>query len=127
MTDTPQVGIVRKIRPYSGLVRDQARADAPDWSQAVKDVLAPERPSAIVVMLGTNDRLALRDRAPPGKKRDANAARAGRHDTCNPAGRRGGTTGRRQPPAAGGCQIIPFTNSISAFHEWHMPFANGRF
>ena len=65
--DTPQVGFVRKIRPYSGLVRYEARADAPDWSQAVKDVLAAEKPSAIVVMLGINDRLPLRDRAPPAK------------------------------------------------------------
>jgi uncharacterized protein len=67
LADTPQVGIVRKIRPYSGLVRYEARADAPDWSQAVKDVLAPEKPAAIVVMLGTNDRLPLRDRVPPAK------------------------------------------------------------
>jgi uncharacterized protein len=67
MTDTPEIGIVRKIRPNSGLVRYEARADAPEWSQAVKDVLGPEKPSAIVVMVGINDRLPLRDRAPPAK------------------------------------------------------------
>jgi len=65
--DTPDIGIVRKIKPYAGLVRYEARNDAPDWSQAVKDVLAAEKPSAIVVMLGINDRLPLRDRAPPAK------------------------------------------------------------
>ncbi len=65
--DTPEVGIVRKVRPYSGLVRYEARSDAPDWSQAVKDVLVAEKPNAIVVMLGLNDRLPLRDRAPPAK------------------------------------------------------------
>ena len=65
--DTPEVGIVRKIKPYAGLVRYEARNDAPDWSQAVKEVLAAEKPSAIVVMLGVNDRLPLRDRAPPAK------------------------------------------------------------
>ena len=63
--DTPEIGIVRKIRPYSGLVRYETRTDAPEWSQAVKDVLAMEKPRAIVVMLGVNDRLPLRDRAPP--------------------------------------------------------------
>ena len=63
--DTPEIGIVRKIKPYSGLVRYEARPDAPEWSQAVKDVLATEKPSAIVVMLGLNDRLPLRDRVPP--------------------------------------------------------------
>lgn len=67
-TDTPDVGIVRKIKFYSGLVRyEAARADMPDWSQAVKDLLAPEKPSAIVIMLGVNDRLPLRERAPPAK------------------------------------------------------------
>ena len=65
--DTPDIGIVRKIKPYAGLVRYEARNDAPDWSQAVKEVLAAEKPSAIVVMLGVNDRLPLRDRAPPAK------------------------------------------------------------
>jgi hypothetical protein len=67
LADTPEIGVVRKIKPYSGLVRYEARADSPDWSQAIKDVLAPERPAAIVIMLGVNDRLPLRDRAPrPG-------------------------------------------------------------
>jgi hypothetical protein len=94
LTDTPQIGIVRKIKPYSGLVRYEARADAPDWSQAVKDVLAPEKPSAIVVMLGTNDRLPLRDRAPPAKSA-----------TPSPQGQ-GATTpaAPSSPPAAKGTQ-----------------------
>jgi len=65
--DTPEIGIVRKIRPYSGLIRYDVRADAPEWSQAVKDMLATEKPSAIVVMLGVNDRLSLRERAPSSK------------------------------------------------------------
>jgi len=33
--DTPEVGIVRKIKPFSGLIRYEARPDAPDWAQAV--------------------------------------------------------------------------------------------
>lgn len=65
--DTPEIGIIRKIRPYSGLIRYEVRADSPDWSQAVKDMLATEKPSAIVVMLGVNDRLPLRERAPSSK------------------------------------------------------------
>ena len=65
LTDTPQIGIVRRIKPYAGLVRYEQRADSPDWSQAVKEVLTAEKPSAIVVMLGTNDRLPLRERIAP--------------------------------------------------------------
>ena len=62
--DTPEIGIARRIKPSSGLVRYEARPDAPEWSQAVKDLLAADKPSAIVVMLGLNDRLPLRDRVP---------------------------------------------------------------
>jgi hypothetical protein len=63
--DSPEIGVVRKIRPTSGLVRYEARNDTLEWSQAVKDILATEKPNAIVVMLGLNDRVSLRDRAPP--------------------------------------------------------------
>jgi hypothetical protein len=63
--DTPEVGVVRKTRPYSGLVRYDARPDSPEWSQAIKDVLATEKPAAIVVMLGINDRLPLRESSSP--------------------------------------------------------------
>src|SRR5262249_3102739 len=60
--ETPQIGIVRKIKPDLGLVRDDARLDAPDWTKAIKDLLpASEKPNAIVVMLGVNDRAPLRD------------------------------------------------------------------
>ena len=62
--ETPEIGIERKIKPDLGLVRDDARLDAPEWSKAIKDLLATEKPSAIVVMLGVNDRLPLRDRVP---------------------------------------------------------------
>ena len=59
--ETPQIGIVRKIKPDLGLVRD-------DGMQAVKDLLpASEKPNAIVVMLGVNDRSPLRDRPPATK------------------------------------------------------------
>ena len=66
--ETPQIGIVRKIKPDLGLVRDDARSDTPEWTQAIKDLLpATEKPNAIVVMLGANDRSALRERAPAPK------------------------------------------------------------
>jgi uncharacterized protein len=87
--DTPQIGIARRIKPYSGLVRYEQRADSPDWSQAVKEVLAAEKPAAIVVMLGTNDRLPLRERiaprlaAPPAGE---NATAAPEHDQAAAGG-----------------------------------------
>jgi uncharacterized protein len=69
LADTPEIGIVRKIKLYSGLVRyEAARGEIQEWSQAIKDLLATEKPSAIVVMLGTNDRLPLRAPLPPPPK-----------------------------------------------------------
>jgi uncharacterized protein len=107
MTDTPQGGIVRKIRPYSGLVRYEARADAPDWSQAVKDVLAPEKPSAIVVMLGTNDRLPLRDRAPPPKSATPTPQGQGGATPATPPAAEATPPDADQPPAANEAQRRP--------------------
>ena len=53
---------MRKIRPYSGLVRYEAHNDALEWPQALKDTLATEKPKVIVVMLGLNDRETLHER-----------------------------------------------------------------
>src|SRR3984957_15574199 len=65
LSDTPDVGVVRNIRPTSGLVRYDAKNDALEWSGVIKDALVNEKPSAIVIMLGLNDRLPFRDRVPP--------------------------------------------------------------
>ena len=58
--DTPEIGIVRKIRPYSGLVRYEAHNDALEWPQVVKDALAAEKPKVIVVMLGVDRTVGAR-------------------------------------------------------------------
>jgi uncharacterized protein len=63
--DQPEIGVDRKIRAASGLVRYDAKNETLDWPQAIKDALASDKPSAIVVMLGLNDRLPLRDKNPP--------------------------------------------------------------
>src|SRR5580704_4395096 len=65
LSDTPDVGVVRNIRPTSGLVRYDAKNDSLEWSGVVKDALINEKPGAIVVMLGLNDRLPFRDKVPP--------------------------------------------------------------
>jgi len=89
--ETPQIGIVRKIKPDLSLVRDDARLDSPEWMQAIKDLLpATEKPNAIVVMLGVNDRSPLRERAPATKA--SNAPADGEHPS--PA-----TVGPQHPPA----------------------------
>ena len=86
--ETPQIGIVRKVKSDLGLVRDDARLDAPEWTQAIKDLLpATEKANAIVVMLGVNDRSSLRERAPPAK--EASSPSDNNHPAPAGAGERG--------------------------------------
>jgi hypothetical protein len=63
--DEPDIGVERKIRASSGLIRYDAKNETLDWPQAIKDALASQRPNAIIVMLGLNDRMSLRDKSPP--------------------------------------------------------------
>jgi uncharacterized protein len=64
-SDTPDIGVARYVKTASGLVRYDAKNDQLEWGATIKDVLAVDKPSAIVVMLGLNDRVPLRDKAPP--------------------------------------------------------------
>jgi hypothetical protein len=69
-----EIGIQRKIRATSGLVRYDPKNEALDWPQAAKDSLSNEKPNAIVVMLGLNDRVPLREKAPAPPKRNGEPA-----------------------------------------------------
>jgi uncharacterized protein len=89
LTDTPEIGVVRKIRPTSGLVRYDLRNEAAEWPPAVKETLASEQPSVIVVMLGLNDRQALRERINPKPQKQ---------ETPTPA--QGQGQGQSEAPAA---------------------------
>ncbi|HEX4410831.1 MAG TPA: GDSL-type esterase/lipase family protein [Xanthobacteraceae bacterium] len=81
--DQPDVGFERKIRAYSGLIRYDAKADTLDWWQVTKDALVPESPKAIIVMLGLNDRISIRDRPPatPPQKGEPQKGDAQKSDT----------------------------------------------
>jgi hypothetical protein len=61
-SDTPEIGIVRKSRATSGIIRYDSRNDM-DWARAAREIFAAEKPSAVVMMLGLNDRQSIRDRA----------------------------------------------------------------
>jgi hypothetical protein len=72
-SEQPEVGIVRKNRTYSGLIRYDARNDT-DWPQVAKKIIAAEHPKYIVMMIGVNDRQAIREepRASRSKERRKN-------------------------------------------------------
>lgn len=57
VTERPEVAIVKKTRTNTGFVR----ADVYDWTAQASALLAKEKATAIVVLLGINDRQVLRD------------------------------------------------------------------
>src|SRR3954462_3332059 len=63
-TERPDMGVIRKSRATSGLIKYQPKGDPADWTAAAQQILAGEKPDATVVMLGVNDRVAMRDTTP---------------------------------------------------------------
>jgi len=61
LSETPELGVVRKAKTYSGLIRYQPKGDPVDWAAAAKGILATENPDVIVVMLGLSDRISIRE------------------------------------------------------------------
>ncbi|KRR06315.1 SGNH family hydrolase, partial [Bradyrhizobium valentinum] len=59
--EQPDMGVIRKHKTVSGLIKYQPRGEPADWAAAAKGILATEKPDAIVVMLGLHDRQAIRE------------------------------------------------------------------
>jgi hypothetical protein len=62
-SERPEMGIVRKGRIGSGLIRYDPKRDV-DWAQTAREIIAAEKPKFIVMMIGTNDHQVIRERAP---------------------------------------------------------------
>jgi uncharacterized protein len=59
--DAPEIGVVRKAKDHSGLLRYEARSQL-DWWHVARDVLAKEKANYVIMMLGTADRQNIRER-----------------------------------------------------------------
>jgi uncharacterized protein len=59
--EQPDMGVIRKAKTFSGLIKYQPKGEPADWPSAAKGILASEKADAIVVMLGLNDRGAIRE------------------------------------------------------------------
>src|SRR5258707_2986760 len=58
-----EMGVIRKHKTVSGLIKYQPKGDPADWAAAAKGILATEKADAIVVMRGLDDRVAIREPA----------------------------------------------------------------
>lgn len=73
-SENPEMGIVRKHRTDSGLI-NYGRRDV-EWPQAVREIIAAEKPKFIVMMIGNHDRQMIREKVPPAAKPGAPKAQA---------------------------------------------------
>jgi hypothetical protein len=74
--EQPDMGVIRRHKTVSGLIKYQPKGDPADWAAAARSILATEKADAIVVMLGLNDRVPMREQTDPratDKKKDAKA------------------------------------------------------
>src|ERR1041385_18557 len=55
--ETPEIGILRKHRASSGLIR----TDSYDWPTQARDMLNAEKPDFVVMMIGLGDRRGIRE------------------------------------------------------------------
>src|SRR6476659_6416905 len=74
-SDTPEIGVLRKHRTNSGLIRVEVRGESYDWPSAARDMLNAEKPDYVVMMIGMADRRGIREairqqpaRPPAGQK-----------------------------------------------------------
>ena len=80
--EPPDLAVVRKNRATSGLIRYDSRNEAQDWGQVIREAIAQTKPKFVVMMVGLNDRVSIRDRVPttpaspaaPGSRTAAPAA-----------------------------------------------------
>jgi uncharacterized protein len=77
-TEQPDMGVIRKHRTISGLIKYQPRGEPSDWAAAAKGIVAQEKADVIVVMLGLHDRTTIREpvaeKPDPTKKDDKKKA-----------------------------------------------------
>ena len=62
LLETPEIGVIRKHKAFSGLIKYESKPDAPDWSQVARDLIAAEKPQAVIMMIGVQDRQAIREK-----------------------------------------------------------------
>jgi uncharacterized protein len=102
--ERPDMGVIRKARNTSGLIKYQPKGDPSDWTTAAKVMLKTETPEIIVVMVGLNDRVAIREPVtersdkPIDKRSDKDARAKG--DGKSDANGKGGAKPEPKPEVA---------------------------
>jgi hypothetical protein len=65
--ETPEIGILRKHRANSGLIRTETRGESYDWPSQAREMLNAEKPDFVVMMIGLADRRGIREAIRPAQ------------------------------------------------------------
>jgi uncharacterized protein len=114
--DSPEIGILRRHRTNSGLIRTETRNDPrgeyPDWPQAARELIAAQKPKFVLMMIGVNDRRQFRETAqavrsakPPSLPPTGDAAAL---ELDQPAVDKPAEPAATEPPAPGGSRTLEF-------------------
>jgi len=104
--ETPEIGILRKHRPGTGLIRTEVRGESYDWPSQAREMLNAEKPDFIMMMIGLGDRRGIREalrqpqapRPPAGQKQQP--AQPAATQPGQPAQQQPTTPAAAAPPAA---------------------------
>jgi hypothetical protein len=99
--DSPEIGILRRHRTLSGMIRTEVRNDLggeyPDWPKTIKEMIAAQKPKFVVMMIGLNDRKQIKETAQPVR---AKAGASPNPEAADPAARELDTPEPRPAPEA---------------------------
>ena len=104
LAETPEIGVIRKHKAFSGLIRYEAKPDAAEWPQIARELIAAEKPQAVIMMIGVQDRQAMREKIVAKPVEDkARRAEARRTETGRAEARRTETRRSKTRRAETGC------------------------
>ena len=95
--EQPDMGVIRRHKTISGLIKYQPKGELADWATAAKGILATEKPDAIVVMLGLDDRVAMREPAADKSDKSSDKKDARAKPDAKPGAKLDGGTDAAKP------------------------------
>src|SRR5262245_2803422 len=110
-SEKPEIGILRKHRTDSGLIRYDQRRDI-EWPQVAREMIATEKPNLVVMMIGNNDRQTIREKAPPPAPANAQPPQP------EQAGRATPPDSERQPVEQQHPHLTPAQARQAAYGTW---------
>src|SRR3954470_5424929 len=116
-SEKPEIGIVRKHRTDSGLIRYDQRRDS-EWPQVARAIIVAEKPRYIIMMVGNNDRQSIREKVPPPPPSGAPKANASPAPSPVPGGPPVGPDPEQQRPEAVERHLTPEQARQAAYGPW---------